>query len=144
MNKTVMWVLLGVGGSIFLLVAGIVGLIVLLFSLTRPVAEGGDRFLALLGEGKTQQAYLSTATSLQAQQSEASFTAEVRRMGLTDYASVRWHSRSIVNDEGRLEGTVTTRKGRRISVTITLVKEGGTWKVLSVTAPRAGTSSGPV
>src|SRR5262249_8810522 len=88
------------------------------------------------------QAYLSTAKALRAQQDEASFTKAVRGLGLTEYASVSWHQRRIDNDQGRLEGAVTTKQGGVIPVTLTLVKEDGTWKVLSVTGPQGGVNSG--
>src|SRR5262249_13091913 len=105
----VKWVLLGLGAFAVLSAAGGTVSVLLALSLTKGVAEGGTNFLALLGEGQTQQAYLSTAKALRAQQDEASFTKAVRGLGLTEYASVSWHQRRIDNDQGRLEGAVTTK-----------------------------------
>ncbi|MEO6971646.1 MAG: hypothetical protein ABI217_12220 [Chthoniobacterales bacterium] len=49
-------------------------------------------------------------------------------LGLTDYASVFWSNREIKNDRAHLEGSVTTRAGGTIPLTMELVKENGAWK----------------
>lgn len=107
------------------------------------VYKEGDRFLALLGEGKSKEAYLSTGKALQARQDEASFTRTVRGVGLSDCAYVQWHRCVLGNyEQGRLEGVVKTREEVAIPVTVTLVRESGKWRVLSVTGAPVGVSSG--
>jgi hypothetical protein len=107
------------------------------------VYKEGDRFLALLREGKTTEAYLSTGKALQARQDEARFTRAVQGVGLSDCAYVQWHRCVLGNNElGRLEGVVRTREEIAIPVTMTLVRENGAWRVLSVTGAPVGVSSG--
>jgi hypothetical protein len=124
-----------VGGGILAigLVAG-VGLLFIggLFALTQPVADASSQFLALLGEGKIAEAYTSTAGGFRAQESEASFAKGVKQLGLTDYASVFWHSRQIDNMEGIAEGTVTTKSGTTTPVAIRLVRDQSKWAVVGV------------
>src|SRR5262245_57548859 len=123
----------GVAGTLGLLCCGgFAAIFYTAFALTGPAVTATDDLLALLRDGKTTEAYRSTAKSLQSQQSEAEFTQAVQRLGVTDYASSSWLSRNIENNEATLEGTVTTRGGRSIPLTVKLVKEDGGWKVLSL------------
>ena len=103
-----------------------------IFGLTQPVVDASNEFLALLGQGKIGEAYASTADGFRAQQDESSFTAAVKQLGLTEYASASWQSREINNNEGSVEGTVTTKGGGTKPIAIRLVKENGKWKVVSV------------
>jgi hypothetical protein len=102
------------------------------FGFTQPVVDASNDFLSLLGQGKVAEAYTSTADGFRAQQDEASFTAGVKELGLTDYSSVVWHNRTRTNQEGAAEGTVTTKNGSTKPIAIRLVEEGGKWKVAGV------------
>ncbi len=92
-------------GIVVLVIFGVAGI----FGLTQPVVDAGNEFPGLLGQGKTAEAYASTASGFAAQQDEPAFTAAVKKAGLTDYASVIWTNRQMRNQEGSLEGTVTTK-----------------------------------
>jgi hypothetical protein len=114
------------------------GILGLVFYLTGGAVKAADRFLGLLGDGKVHEAYLSTSSTLRAQLEEESFTAAVKRLGLTDYASSSGTTRSVENNVANLEGTVTTKSGGSIPLKMKLVKEEGEWKVFSVTGSEAG------
>ncbi|CAN5431280.1 hypothetical protein BH20VER3_BH20VER3_13680 [soil metagenome] len=116
----------------------IVTIVVLAFALTRGAAKSGADFLDLLGSGKMAAAYESASAALRSQQSLEAFSATVKNLGLTDYASASWSSRRRELDRTKLEGTVKTRAGGTIPLTMELVKESGGWKVLSLSAPPAG------
>lgn len=103
-----------------------------IFALTQPVVDASEQFLALLGQGKTADAYASTADGFRAQLDEASFSSAVQRLGLAEYASATWHSRQFENLEGSVEGNVTTKDGGKKPVGIDLIHENGQWKVLRV------------
>ncbi|HYV34279.1 MAG TPA: hypothetical protein VE988_01160 [Gemmataceae bacterium] len=111
------------------------------FSDMAAVGTATDEFLGLLGDGKIDEAYDSAAAGLRAQQSKDAFAAEVKRLGLTEYVSSTWSKRNFVNNNGDVEGTITTKSGKAISLKVGLVKEGGTWRVLSLTGPAAGVGS---
>lgn len=130
---------LGVAGLFGLVCCGGFGLMIYwAVAVTGEAVTATDNFLALLRDGKTAEAYRSTAAALQNQQSEAEFTATVKRLGLTDYASASWLNRKVENNEATLDGTVTTSKGTTIPLTVKLAKESGVWKVLSLHGPQAG------
>lgn len=115
-------------------------IVALVFGLTGGVVKAGDEFLAMLGSGRISEAYQSASASLRAQQSQEVFEKTVKDLGLTDFASTSWSSRGFTNDQGHLEGTVTTKSNGSIPLRIDLMKEGGTWKVYSISAPKAGVS----
>ena len=112
--KTTVWalVILGVmfpiGCVIAIMVAG--GGIFAIFAITQPVVDASEQFLTLVGQDKTKEAYAFTSEAYRARQDEAAFTAAVKQLELTDFASATWNSRNVNNDQGNVAGTVTTRK----------------------------------
>jgi len=126
--------LIAVGVAVVLAVA----IVAVVFSLTHGAVKSANDFLALLGEGKVEAAYAMTSATLQSQQTLASFSQTVRELGLTDYSSVLWSSRQVRGDRAQLEGSVKTRAGGKIPLAVDLVKETKGWKVIYVSAPRAG------
>jgi hypothetical protein len=118
----------------------IVIVILLAFGLTRGAVKAGNEFLGLIGSGKIAAAYKNASPTLRSQQTEESFEQAVKNLGLTDFASVSWSSRETNNGRAHLEGSVTTRSRGKIPLTMELVKESGTWRVISLTAPQAGAS----
>jgi hypothetical protein len=96
-------------------------------------AQEANQFLTLLGDGKVAEAYNSTAAQLRSQQSQQAFADSVRQLGLTDHASSSWSSRKFNNGLVTLEGFITTKTGATIPITMVLVKESGSWRVLSIT-----------
>jgi hypothetical protein len=55
-------------------------------------------------------------------------------LGLTEYQSATWTKFNITNDQGTVEGTMTTKTGGTIPLKVTLIKESGTWRVSGVTS----------
>jgi hypothetical protein len=101
-------------------------------TMTQPLVDASDEFLGLLGQGKIAEAYAATASGFQAQQDELSFATAVKQLGLTDYASASWTNRQLKNQEGSVEGTVTTKQGGKTPIAIQLIVESGKWKVVGV------------
>ena len=116
-------------------------ILVFVFWLTRDAVASADNFLALIGQNKIEAAYQNSSATLRAQQAQESFAQSVQGLGLTDYASVFWSNREVKNDRAHLEGSVTTRAGGKIPLTLELVKESGAWKVIYLSAPRAGVTA---
>ena len=122
-----------------------VGLVVVVllfvFWLTRGAVSSADNFLTLVGQDKIEAAYQNSSATLRAQQSQESFAQSVRGLGLTEYVSVFWSNREVKNDRAHLEGSVKTRAGGKIPLTMELVKENGGWKVIYLSAPRSGVAA---
>jgi hypothetical protein len=124
--------------AIVSVVAVIGGIVALVFGMTSGVVKASDEFLALLGGGKITEAWQSTSPSFRAQQTQEAFGKTVKDLGLTEFASSSWSSRGFTNDQGYVEGTVTTKSRGSIPLRMDLMKESGTWRVYSLSAPRAG------
>jgi hypothetical protein len=121
-------------------VAGVIVTIIVVaaFGLTSGAVAAADQFLALLGDGKFNEAYVSTAAAFQSEQTEEEFVDVVHRLGLGDFASASWSSRSVNNDLATLEGTVRTKAGGSNKLTVKLIKQGDSWKILSLSGPATG------
>lgn len=135
----------GIGiGCVVLLLIGLVcaglfgGLAWLGFDMYKDTTGAADAFLGKLGGGDIAGAYQSGATALQQQQTLEEFTAQAKALGLTEYQSAAWTGFNIVNDQGTVDGTMTTKTGGSVPIKVSLIKEGGTWKVSGVTSPVAG------
>ena len=115
--------------------------LVFVFWLTRDAVASADNFLALIGQNKIAAAYQESSATLRGQQTQEAFAQSVQGLGLTDYASIFWSNREVKNDRAHLEGSVTTRAGGKIPLTMELVKENGAWKVIYLSAPRAGVAA---
>ena len=126
------------------IVLGLAGLIYFVLRLTAPMAEEGEKFLAQLGAGSTEVAYGMTSATLRNSQTLDDFTGTVKAYGLDDFESASWSSRKITNDRGTLEGTARTKSGGSVPLAMEMIKEDGTWKVLSIKGPQAGASTGPI
>lgn len=97
---------------------------------TGDVVKAGDEFIALLGQGKSQEAYQSTSTEFRKLVAEPQFGVVVQQLKLDEARSVSWGSREVNDDGGKLAGTVTFRDGSTSDISMDLVKEEGVWKVL--------------
>ena len=109
--------------------------------LTAPVAEEGDRFLKVLGEGKPQVAYEMASQSLRQRYSAQQFVSIAGSLKLDGIRSTKWNSRKIENDRGFLEGVVTTGSGATVPMKIELIKENGLWRVFGLQGPPGTTGS---
>ncbi|MBM3890940.1 MAG: hypothetical protein FJ388_17655 [Verrucomicrobia bacterium] len=130
--------LIGAAVGIGLVAFIVIGIVAFVFWLTGGVVDAGNKFLSLLGEGRTQEAYLAADAALRSSQTEQEFTRIVKELSLTEYASASWRSRSMENNVATLEGTVQTRGGGHVPLTMKLIKQAGGWKVLSLEGPKAG------
>lgn len=127
---------IGLGVGIAITIIG--GIIAGVFYATSGLPRASDSFLSLVKQGKIAEAYQSTATEFRAGTSEAEFRNFLETTSLAEYQSASWSSRSIQNDRGTLEGTVTTKSGGKIPLRMEFVKEGGSWKIYSMHKPRGG------
>ncbi len=119
-------------------VALIAVIVAAVFYLTSDVTRAGDRFFALIGEGKAKDAYQSAAQEFRAATSEAQFLAYLKSSAIADYESATWASRSISNNVGELEGSLKLKGGGTVPIKVKLVKESGEWKILSIEKSQAG------
>ncbi|MEW5725137.1 MAG: hypothetical protein AB1896_18635 [Thermodesulfobacteriota bacterium] len=129
-----------VGGGLALFAGIIILIVVLVFTLTGGAADEANDFLAKIGQGRMAEAYRQTAPEFQNAQSEGCFKQAVTTLGLTDYQSASWTSRSIDTAKATLEGSVTTKSGGKVPLKMVLVKVNDQWRVLALEGERPGAS----
>lgn len=142
---------IGIGcGVLFLIVLGCAGLFGGLawlgIGMYKGTTRAADSFLNQLGSGDVNGAYQSGATDLRQQQTLEQFTINARQLQLTEYQSASWSNVNIVNNQGTVEGMMTTKSGGAVPLKVTLVKENGAWKVSAVSstvAAAAGVGNPP-
>ncbi|MBI4470480.1 MAG: hypothetical protein HY650_14280 [Acidobacteria bacterium] len=127
-------IVVGVGMAL-VLIGAILGVV---FYATRELPRESDAFLTLVEQGKIAEAYQSTAAEFRAGTSEEEFRRFLETTSLGEYQSASWSSRSIESERGKLEGTITTKSGGKIPLTMEFVKEGGAWKIYAMRKPRGG------
>jgi hypothetical protein len=120
------------------IVVGFTAVFALAWRLTAVLADTADSFFLAMQAGDMARARTYLAEDFRASTSDEDLKRFVQNSALANYASASWTSRSIENSLGKLEGTVETRSGGAIPMTIAFVHEGGGWKILSLQKPDAG------
>ncbi len=128
--------------KLFLIIGGVAGLFVVLI-----VAIGGGIFwlfweatsapvrvtrehLDAINQEDYPRAYGLLSASLKAELSLEDFTNHVRaNPQIFKTSDSTFSSRNIENDVCTLRGTVTSTEGGKTPVRVTLVKEGGEWRI---------------
>ncbi len=116
------------GLTLVVVITGCVGVI---FVLTSGLTNATDEFFSYVQQEQYEVAYASTAEDFQEVTTYEQFIDFLAYTGLDGYESATWNSRSVENNTGRLEGTVTTNGGA-IPMLIDLVKEDGDWKIYGI------------
>ncbi|MDR3418443.1 MAG: tetratricopeptide repeat protein [Nevskia sp.] len=91
-------------------------------------ALAGTAFLKQIALGP-ELAYDSTAQAFRDQQSKESFGSLSRQLALDEIDDVSWSHRSASGSTASLSGSVTLRRGSRLMVEMTVVREGEVWRV---------------
>jgi hypothetical protein len=123
-------VLIGCGGLLLVCIliavvaaaGGIVG--------TQPVADAGNAFLNALKQSNYDQAYSLCSPELQTKLGSAQQLKATVEQGKAQPVSWSFNSRSMSGNSGDLEGSVTMIGGVKGTVTLSLVKSGGAWKII--------------
>jgi hypothetical protein len=102
-------------------------IVTLVFSLTRPVVDAADTFMAALRDGDFGRASGQTTPALQRETGGAEGFA--RGIGVYRPATWSWSQRSIRNGVGRVSGSVTYQNGANGSVRLTMSQVDDRWRV---------------
>jgi hypothetical protein len=123
------WLVIG-GIVLLLLIVCVVGvglLVTFVFNQTQPVVNAGDAFMSALRDGNYDKAFDLCTTSVQQEVTDAKGLEDV----FSSFQPASWNftSRSIDNNVGKLDGTVSYKKGDTGSVHIETEKVGEAWKI---------------
>ena len=124
------WIGIGCCGCLAL-VLGFFGLVGgAAFIGTRGAVEAVHGQIADIKAGNMDAAYKKMSESYRQSHTEADFAAFVgRHPGLKENSDSTFNSRNIKNDTASLEGFLLAASGARESVTYSLTKQAGTWKI---------------
>lgn len=98
--------------------------------------EAAKTFFGLIANGRSSEAYESTALGFKAQQTEKNFAQTSRELGLINILSVTSSPPQFDGNSAKLDVEITDKVGVKAPLTVTLVDERGAWRIFSVRAPR--------
>ncbi len=98
--------------------------------MTQPAADVGEKFMQSLKAADYATAYALCHPALQREIGSSQNLKEMVESGQAQPRAWNFTARSIENDQGHLEGTVTMQGGAG-TVTLDLAQSGGEWKVIA-------------
>lgn len=137
-KRTIILIVVACFAGFAALIGGIVGVI---FYASSGVVDAGDQFFAAARKGDYEAAFALTSQDLRRDRTPAGLKEYMVASGLDQVTDTTWNSRSFENNSGKLAGSVTTKGGGVIPVTIDLVKEEGAWKISYINRARSGLES---
>ena len=145
-----LWIALGCGGTLLVVVVLIVIAVGGVFLWTRAPVQAAEAYLGDIRRGDLAAAHARLSEAYKTQVSRETMEAFVaRHPALKESATVGFNSRSVHNDTADLAGRLATATGTAEEMSMHLVQEGGAWKVggLEVAGDRlegkqAGVASG--
>lgn len=122
-------IILAIFGSMVIFVAVI---FLVVFQLTSGLTKTANGFLGALRAGQYEVAYSYTSTDFHRTISQEQLqTLTTSGHELAKNEAAYFSNRSVKNNAGTLEGTVTI-KGAVVPLTISLVREGDAWKIYDI------------
>jgi hypothetical protein len=120
---------------VVLIVAGVAAI----FWGSSGMVDVSDAFFKATAAGNMEQARTYLAEDFRKSTSEDELHAFLQHSALLDYAEAHWSSRAMnLGGTGHLEGTVNTKSGGNVPLTIQFVKENDVWKIYSIKKSQAG------
>lgn len=110
----------------------------IVFYLTSGASKAADSFFLAVKEGKLTEATTYLSKSFLQNTDEQALISYLERSGLNDIESSTWSSRSMKSGRVNFEGTVVTKTGATIPVSISFVKEDDAYKIYSIDIQEPG------
>ena len=124
------------------ILGGFVAFIVLMIGLvmygTSGMTEAVDEFFIHVKTKHYNDAYDLLSDDFKKSVSQEKFKTFLIQNSLTEYKNASWDSRSFENNMGTMEGTITTKSGNSIPLTIQFIKNQDVWKIFSISKQSAG------
>jgi hypothetical protein len=116
-------------GVIVVLVVGMVGVTMYV---TSGMTEVANEFFIHVKTKHYDDAYAMLSEDFRKSTPENTFKKFLIDNALTEYKSASWTDRSFENNMGKLEGTISTKSGGSIPLTINFIKGETGWKIYSI------------
>jgi len=109
-----------------------------IFFKTSGMVSSADSFFTSIRDGDTERAASYASEAFKAATSPDEFALFSQQSILKDFKEASWTTRSIAGDTGRLEGAITTTDGGSLPIMLSMINEGGAWRIYSIQTPTAG------
>ena len=124
-----------IGVIVVLIAAGVAAI----FWGSSGMVDVSDAFFKATSAGNIEQARTYLAEDFRKSTSEDELRDFLQHSALLDYAEAHWSSRAMnLGGTGHLEGTVNTKSGGSVPLTIQFIKENDVWKIYSIKKSQAG------
>ncbi len=100
--------------------------------------EVAERFFSQCGSGKSAEAYTGASTAFRLERTQRYFEARVRDLGLDGIEGVQWGELSAKGKTMIFPATVNRKKGGKLALEMSMVEEGGKWRVFAARGTVAG------
>lgn len=111
------------------------------FYFTSGVAKVGTDFFDSIAKDDISAAYSLLAEDFRKDTSQQQLQEYLQATSMDQIDSVSWDSRNVNMGRGEMKGTLTTKTGASIPVTVSLVKEDKQWKIYSLLRQSSGIQS---
>ena len=108
------------------------------FYFTADMVTSAESFFAAVQQGEIDEAYDDLSEDFKSSTSKADLQQFLDGHGLNRFKEASWGSRSVKSGRGTLVGSITTDSGGVVPITVSLVKEQGSWKIYSIHKPGSG------
>lgn len=126
-------------GKVLLGIVAVVALgIAAVFFFTADMARTADGFFKAVKADDMDSAFTYLSADFKAGTSEQALRDYLAANALDDFKEASWGSRSINGSRGSLVGSVTTRSGGVVPITLSFVKADSGWKIYSIQKPASG------
>lgn len=131
---------------ISLIVLVLIGASLFLLSLTIKggMADTAEKFFTLAKAKNFDEAYSLLSEDFRASTSKKDFIDFLMKSALIEFKEASWSNRSISGNRGELEGSVVTESGGTVPLKLVLIRENKSWKIYSLSKPKAGIVSSDV
>ncbi|MBN8430165.1 hypothetical protein JF535_04780 [Microbulbifer salipaludis] len=124
------------------IVLGVVGVVALaisaVFYLTSGMVKVADELFLAASRGDTEKAYSLLSDDFKSGTSQEDLKKYFIANSLNNFKEASWESRSTSGGRGSLKGSITTREGGVIPITLNFVKSDSDWKIYSIQKPSSG------
>jgi hypothetical protein len=108
------------------------------FYFTAGIAKVGEDFFDSVADNDISGAYEMLAQDFKDGTSQQQLLEYLQSNSMDQVDSVSWDSRNVNMGRGEMQGTLTTKAGSSIPISVSLVKEDKQWKIYSLLRKQSG------
>ncbi|MBI5358164.1 hypothetical protein HZB69_00870 [Candidatus Amesbacteria bacterium] len=116
--------------AIFILFIG--GIFGIIWINSYSMISASEKWFSLVKENKLQEAYEEASKEFQKGTSFDQFSTLIKKIGISDYKTINWGSRTRSGNSAVALGIVIFPENKTLPMEVRLIKEEGAWKLLGI------------